>query len=265
MSRAGRATVSRNALKHGLRGDGSVVRGVEDPAEWKRHLAAVAADIAPQGYIEAELTRVLAEALWRRRRLVAAESAVLATNVADRGGPRAFQYDDAKGCFEDAMRRLELLNIAERDPSDLPLIRNETPRRAGAFTPNDAEWVLSVLLPSPMDSAQVSAFMATVKKSWTTARELHSLVNPFAWPLARRILEAELEEQRAIWLAVEQEARRVAVACLLPTESQAAILTRYEANIDRTIARCLTELERFQRMRAGETIPPPLKVTLAAE
>ena len=116
-----------------------------------------------------------------------------------------------------------------------------------------------------MSGAEASAFLSVVRKSWRTAEQLHALVHPTAWMLARRVLQAELEKARAEWRTVLEGAQRVAAGCLLPTEQQAAILTRYEASIDRTIARCLTEIERFQRMRSGESVPPPLKVTLSSD
>ncbi len=40
-------------------------------------------------------------------------------------------------------------------------------------------------------------------------------------------------------------------------------LLRYEATFERAIDRSLAQLERLQRMRRGQPVPPPLKVELS--
>jgi hypothetical protein len=39
---------------------------------------------------------------------------------------------------------------------------------------------------------------------------------------------------------------------------------RYETTIDRSIDRTLTQLERHQRMRLGQSVPPPIKVDVSS-
>jgi len=40
-------------------------------------------------------------------------------------------------------------------------------------------------------------------------------------------------------------------------------LLRYEASLERTFDRTLNQLERLQRMRLGQPVPPPVKVELS--
>ena len=40
-------------------------------------------------------------------------------------------------------------------------------------------------------------------------------------------------------------------------------LLRYEASLERSFDRTLTQLERLQRMRLGQLVPPPLKVDIS--
>jgi hypothetical protein len=42
-------------------------------------------------------------------------------------------------------------------------------------------------------------------------------------------------------------------------------LARYEAALDRQLYRALNALERFQRLRAGQPVPPPLDVNLTID
>ena len=59
-------------------------------------------------------------------------------------------------------------------------------------------------------------------------------------------------------LAVEAEARSFS----LPSVDATDKLLRYEAHFDRQLYRAMDELERLQRRRKGENIPPPLNVNL---
>ena len=72
----GKSRASQNALKHGLLARGAVLPG-EDPADFEAQLAALEADIQPQGALECEFVRQLADAQWRMQRLARLETAYL--------------------------------------------------------------------------------------------------------------------------------------------------------------------------------------------
>jgi len=59
-------------------------------------------------------------------------------------------------------------------------------------------------------------------------------------------------------LAVDAEAR----SFTLPPADATDKLTRYEAHMDRQLYRAMDELERRQRQRRGEAVPPPLNINL---
>ena len=50
--------------------------------------------------------------------------------------------------------------------------------------------------------------------------------------------------------------------CLITSEPLDRLL-RYEAALDRSFDRTLTQLERLQRTRRGHPVPPPLKVDIS--
>jgi len=58
--------------------------------------------------------------------------------------------------------------------------------------------------------------------------------------------------------ARDAEARR----CTLPPADATDKLLRYEAHLDRQLYRAMDQLERLQRQRGGETVPPPLSINL---
>ena len=59
-------------------------------------------------------------------------------------------------------------------------------------------------------------------------------------------------------LAVDAEARSFS----LPPVDAADKLLRYEAHLDRQLYRAMDQLERLQRQRRGENVPPPLNINL---
>ena len=48
----------------------------------------------------------------------------------------------------------------------------------------------------------------------------------------------------------------------LPAVDATDKLLRDEADLDRQLYRAMDELERLQRQRRGETVPPPLNISL---
>ena len=77
----GKSRASQNALKHGLLARDAVLPG-EDSADYEAQIAALEADIQPEGALEQELVRQLADAQWRMRRLARIESGYLAACLA---------------------------------------------------------------------------------------------------------------------------------------------------------------------------------------
>jgi hypothetical protein len=61
-------------------------------------------------------------------------------------------------------------------------------------------------------------------------------------------------------LAEDAEARSFS----LPSASVTDKLLRYETHVDRQISRTMDQLERLQRRRKGENVPPALTVNLGA-
>ena len=76
----GKARVSKNALKHGLLAQDSVIPG-EDPAEFDRHLATYEDTYLPRNCVEKEIVRQIADSAWRMRRLSRIEATVMTAGI----------------------------------------------------------------------------------------------------------------------------------------------------------------------------------------
>jgi hypothetical protein len=59
-------------------------------------------------------------------------------------------------------------------------------------------------------------------------------------------------------LSLDAEARSFS----MPSGDATDKLLRYEAHLDRQLYRAMDQLERLQRQRKGENVPPPLNVNL---
>ena len=82
--------------------------------------------------------------------------------------------------------------------------------------------------------------------------------------LDRLDTEIEYLEKLVQNIEFEQRLNREAQVSItsLPPEQAANRILRYEAHIERQLKSALDQLERIQRRRRGEVIPPPLKVDI---
>ncbi len=74
----GKATASRNAVKHGLLAEQVVIHG-EDPAEFDLYREGMLAELGPEGAVEEMLAERAVSLAWRLRRAERLQSAVFAT------------------------------------------------------------------------------------------------------------------------------------------------------------------------------------------
>ena len=72
----------------------------------------------------------------------------------------------------------------------------------------------------------------------------------------RRLLQAECAE-------IAQKTPSVDGNTPVPPPDVLDLLLRYEANLDRSFDRTLSQLERLQRIRLGQLVPPPVKIDLS--
>ena len=102
----GKATASANSLRHGILSDRLFLEN-EDPAEFQQLQIDLQSSLAPVGAIELTLVERIAIAIWRQKRLVAAETASLNLNLDQRS--------IAKGVNSELDRSYSELAISEDD------------------------------------------------------------------------------------------------------------------------------------------------------
>jgi len=83
---SGKAISSRNALKHGRYSDDLIIRDHhinENPEEYHRLLTAITNQLKPDNFFEESIVLKIANCLWRSRRVVLAEAALIREELAD--------------------------------------------------------------------------------------------------------------------------------------------------------------------------------------
>ncbi len=83
-----------------------------------------------------------------------------------------------------------------------------------------------------------------------------------------RIIDEEIELLEGMKIEMEKkeklelEAERLALS--LPDDKATTRTLRYETTIERQLYRALNQLERLQRARQGDAVPPPINIELSA-
>src|SRR5688572_30004458 len=84
-SKAGKAVVAANAVRHGLLSWKPVLPNVEREEDWQAHLDQTLASLAPDGHLEQVLAERVALLLWRLNRVARYEREVSAMEQEDGG------------------------------------------------------------------------------------------------------------------------------------------------------------------------------------
>jgi hypothetical protein len=245
-----------NALRHGVLSRYTVLPW-EDPAEYDALVAALVAEHAPHGAIEAHLVEELAGVLWRKRRLRLAEGAAYRRGLAQTLGPfrktakaalihlqvevpaegvadairaSAVDGEEEKSELEQdeavIRRALELLNSRRNDPYEAA---------TAALREDTQQWWVDALARDPAELEEdEEAFTANAEG-------------------LRRFLEDEVLrwfEARKKELANRPLIREQAFGESLDPDKLER-LGRYEVHLDRKLERMLAMLLRLKDLRQG--------------
>jgi hypothetical protein len=119
----GKAVVSKNAVKHGLLSRMLIIAG-EDAQDFDILLVRLMQSIAAEGMLEQVLVEKVAVALWRQRRLVAAESAAIELSRMMESSPNQSAINKALNLYsgnfgEDGSFKMADLEPIDKDSAEL--------------------------------------------------------------------------------------------------------------------------------------------------
>jgi hypothetical protein len=255
----GKAYSARNAIKHGLF-SGQMMDFIshgEDPTEYEEILNGLRDKYQPLGTAEELEVERIALCWWRLKRAWRYENAM--NRVALRDSGRRELAEQAEWCKErdkeeDAIIQ-ELQRAAEeiQKTQDFPKDWEELKQRIFAIE-TKFEGVWKLLESGAQERLAAPAISKLSKQLDPTERSL--LLALFTVKSAIILFE-ELRHSR------NTSIREIAIARhVIPNGDALDKILRYETTIERQLDRTVDRLDRLQRHRKGEIIPPPVSVHL---
>jgi hypothetical protein len=273
----GKERSKHNALKHGIFSSVVVLKD-ESREEFDSLLSGFWEFCQPEGKMEEIHVEKLAMIVWRLRRVVIAEGAEI------RMGTEFLEWDRDKEMREESNGPGALTPLSSEsilmDQVENPLVLNRcldllTKLKEGieknGFSHDHDEPILSALYGCSVGDLPFVNLQQIYKMCRNTAgvSEEERLVENYANPKkCRRIflerINLEIRHLQHFGRKhVRNAKKRLQIEKLrqhIPASPCADRLLRYEASLERAFDRTLNQLERIQRMRKGQIVPPPLNV-----
>jgi hypothetical protein len=271
---AGKTRSRMNAMKHGILSDEVVVKGLrykESSREFWDIRESYWQHFAPEGPLEEALLEQIVANRWRQRRVLIAETGEIALGVESGWWRRNNKQVTVLGC----LAWMNSMDVVERICESLDGIRylmsiledvREDVKKEGELT--------EAALKRAQDSLGGKPNTLTNPLAQLRARLAENPEGLEAGDLKARHRQSVLEFvqrelsflQRAEYRMDEHEEQKeeaLQAASVLPSADTLDKLVRYETTLDRQFFRLMHQLERLQRMRKGENVPPPLTMEVS--
>ena len=273
--------------KHGIFSD-VVMEALESPEEFWELVRDLREHFDPAGRLEEILVEKLATIIWRYRRLLRAEAS---DNTLGAFSAKNKHWEE-KRTIREAVEEFGVISIAMSHNTvalrnGLTLLRGVKQRiqRDGLDWERDGQ--IAVYLygaetqpTSQTDSNELNEAMRfgfLPYGRWTRVYREWYVVSGSGASKHRRDSKFEKEIIALLTLEVSQLKKKLATwhqsdswnitlkkqAAMVPGRESVERFARYEATLERSFARTLDQLERLQRIRRGDSVPPPLKVSLS--
>ena len=267
----GKAVSKLNALKHGLRAREVVLRGrciCESPREFAALHQRLLNDLDPVGLSEEMLVEQIATTYWRLRRVIKAESGEITLNV-DNGEWRRKNRDVSMTAMRWGLGGDPAIKMGESAFGNHCLYHQwegvrVSVEKEGQLTEDAVKSVihfgkpdsltrelerLRMKLQLNLEGLEETAFRAKQKEMALTY--INEKIRHISGEIDRCEKREDMEEQA-------QQAANV-----LPSAKTLEKLRRYEISLNKQLYRAMHELERLQRRRLGEHVPPPQVVEIS--
>ncbi|MGO9590056.1 MAG: hypothetical protein ACLP3K_08450 [Candidatus Acidiferrales bacterium] len=278
---AGKQRSKYNARKHGIFSQEIVLKD-ESRSQYESLLAGLLDYFEPIGFLEEMLVEKLATLLWRQRRLLVAENAEIhrgaeliecekvsqiqqeVEQIEQEHESAAIRSDAAPGLISRIHNPTILASCMES------LVELRDGIKADGF---DEEHDLEILqkIYGGSDRFRISETLLDSYWAWqrTSGVSEEEREREYASPseCVRNVLDEidretrrlkEFQKSQASIEASQNKLNRLRLQ--VPDSPALERLLRYEASLDRSFDRTLSQLERLQRMRRGQPVPPTLKV-----
>jgi hypothetical protein len=253
--------------------------GEENPNLYRSFLKELTESLDPQSTLESLLVEKLATTTWRYRRLLLAESAAIQKNIDDVSTERVEREDaafDSYVAMEDYLAQTDreglLAKIAEPGMLEDGLEKLSQLRRLiDKNGPDVTDWVALGRVYGARYKGRPGRDLFDLYLDCTHAShssEVEPQEKGFGSKedgLKKFLVELDKEIQRLEGLPKKPKPKPKLpdmrlLACNVPDAPVLDRLLRYEASLERSFDRTLSQLERLQRMRLGQPVLPKLEV-----
>jgi hypothetical protein len=297
----GKRTVARNAIKHGLLAREVVITagdGEESLEEFHDLVKELWEYYQPIGVVEESLVQKIATCWWREARVLRAENGEIRKRLDTLAVDWALRDSD-KANLDLVLTEMDLHLFSPENQADqqvstrdrwsiLQRTQSDLRRHHSGLA------YLSALLQKAKSAIASNGHMSEmignkIRNAFCFSDLLFALTCLHAGPPeakmevrpSEKIVDPQTDEKRAAVVAyIDAHLKRIgaleryateheslgadadARSFSLPPAEATDKLLRYEAHLDRQLYRTMDQLERLQRLRRGENVPPPLNINL---
>jgi hypothetical protein len=251
----GKRTVARNAIRHGLLTREVVISagdGAENLEEFNNLVEKLCEYYEPVGIAEELLVQKIATCWWRKARVIRAENGEICKRL---DSTKVDHY--LSGPYHQCRPCPGSFDQATPEPPGSGLWKDADTRRDNKRSATDRL----------VDLLACQQYYRATRKTWEELRKLQAQRE--SKPASEELNETINREFEKLYLIKEYlkewnklESDAEARSLSLPPADATDKLLRYEAHLDRQLYRAMDQLERLQRKRGGETVPPPLNINL---
>lgn len=295
----GKRAVSRNAIKHGLLAREVVITtgdGEESLEEFHALVEGLEKCYAPVGTIEETFVQTIATCLWRKARVMRAENGEIRKRLDTLSMDRALRSLD-KANLGLALSEMDIYWYRAENQGDQKVSTmdrwsamrvaqsNLREHRSGLEYLNALLEIAKSEITSDghmSEKIRKKIFRAFCFSDYffaVTCRSAGAPESKMEDPPPKQGTDKEIEAERALSVAyIDIQLNRISAfkeyalereklagdaearSFSLPPVDATDKLLRYEAHLDRQLYRAMDQLERLQRQRRGENVPPPLNI-----
>jgi hypothetical protein len=297
----GKRAVSRNAIKHGLLAREVVITtgdGEESLEEFHALVEGLEKCYAPVGTIEETFVQTIATCMWRKARVMRAENGEIRKRLDTLSIDRALRSSD-KANLGLALSEMDIYWYSAENQSDQKVSTMDRWSAMQVAQSNlrehrsGLEYLNALLEIAKSEIASDGHMSEKIRKKifWAfcfsdyffavTCRSAGARESKMEDPPPKQGTDEEIEAERALSVAyIDIQLNRISAfkeyalereklagdaearSFSLPPVDATDKLLRYEAHLDRQLYRAMDQLERLQRQRRGEKVPPPLNINL---
>jgi len=279
----GKSVVKWNAFRHGLLSREVVIQageGKESKAEFRTFFRLLWDNLQPEGPLEEILVERIAVCYWRLRRVLRCEIGEIRKKLDAASWrelfARADQVCEARKSLilnesKQTLKKnsfglqylIEFLEEVKSEVEEEGHVSERTQERLSDHFGDDengiASWcfVFSRMAREGPGGPEDNTNRPSDTPSPEKCKEM-----------ILKLIDEEKKKMEGLKAIVEEneglEADARSASYVLPPKETADKILRYETTIERQLYRALNQLERLQRQRRGEVVPPPISVEVAA-